>query len=177
MGHNCLGLPDVQRDPKVTSLVARSSCGRCAQHLRRIRGYDAHPAWIWRIMSCKWYAQIRVRFGPLNARTCPPPPTIQGAQSTPPHNFNWLWNFFNWIEKSLKFMTMQCMGVFLRKFVGKKNLLPRAVFLKLWGNRDVTNAILVRAIPSSDGNSRTPPEIHEGPPNLAESNIKFWTLI
>jgi hypothetical protein len=32
----------------------------------------------------------------------------------------------------------------------------------LWGIRDV--------IPSSDGNSRTPPEIHEGPPNLAESN-------
>jgi hypothetical protein len=29
---------------------------------------------------------------------------------------------------------------------------------------------VVRAIPSSDGNSRTPPEIHEGPPNLAESN-------
>jgi inhibitor of KinA sporulation pathway (predicted exonuclease) len=26
---------EVQRDPKVTSLVA---CGRCAQHLRRIRG-------------------------------------------------------------------------------------------------------------------------------------------
>jgi hypothetical protein len=31
---------------------------------------------------------------------------------------------------------------------------------------------VVRAIPSSDGNSRTPPEIHEGPPNLAESNEK-----
>jgi hypothetical protein len=28
----------------------------------------------------------------------------------------------------------------------------------------------MRAIPSSDGNSRTPPEIHEGSPNLAESN-------
>jgi hypothetical protein len=28
----------------------------------------------------------------------------------------------------------------------------------------------VTSIPSSDGNSRTPPEIHEGPPNFAESN-------
>jgi hypothetical protein len=41
---------DVWRGPKVTSLVAR---GRCAQHLRRIRGCDAHPAH----MSRKCYAQ------------------------------------------------------------------------------------------------------------------------
>jgi hypothetical protein len=39
-------------EPTVTSLVARSSRGRCAQHLRRIRGCDAHPAWIWRIYVC-----------------------------------------------------------------------------------------------------------------------------
>jgi hypothetical protein len=46
----------VQRGPKV-SLVARSSCGRCAQHLRQIRGCEVR---IWResgmnlahIMSC-----------------------------------------------------------------------------------------------------------------------------
>jgi hypothetical protein len=31
----------VQRDQKVTSLVAHSSRGRCTQHLRRIRGCDA----------------------------------------------------------------------------------------------------------------------------------------
>jgi hypothetical protein len=31
----------VQKGPKVTSLVAHSSRGRCAQHLRRIRGCDA----------------------------------------------------------------------------------------------------------------------------------------
>jgi hypothetical protein len=30
----------LQRGPKATSLVPRSSCGRCAQHLRRIRGFD-----------------------------------------------------------------------------------------------------------------------------------------
>jgi hypothetical protein len=47
----------VQRDPKATSIVARSSCGRCAQHLRRIRGCDAHPKWI-RRMSRKCSAQI-----------------------------------------------------------------------------------------------------------------------
>jgi hypothetical protein len=36
--------------PKVTSLVARSSRGmRCTQNLRRIRVYDAHPAWICRM--------------------------------------------------------------------------------------------------------------------------------
>jgi hypothetical protein len=35
---------NVQRFPKVTSHVVRSSCGRSAQYLRRIRGYDAHPA-------------------------------------------------------------------------------------------------------------------------------------
>jgi hypothetical protein len=43
------------RGPKVTSLVACSSRGKCAQHLRRIRGCDAHPAcpaWIWRIHVC-----------------------------------------------------------------------------------------------------------------------------
>jgi hypothetical protein len=33
-----------QRGPNVTSLVARSSRDRCARHLRRIRGCDAHPA-------------------------------------------------------------------------------------------------------------------------------------
>jgi hypothetical protein len=31
----------VQRGPKVTSLVECTSCGRCAQHLRRIRGCEA----------------------------------------------------------------------------------------------------------------------------------------
>jgi hypothetical protein len=31
-------------------------------------------------------------------------------------------------------------------------------------------SLMLNKIPSSDGNSRTPPEIHEGPPNLAESN-------
>jgi hypothetical protein len=31
----------IQRRPKVTSLAARSSRGRCAEHLRRIRGCDA----------------------------------------------------------------------------------------------------------------------------------------
>jgi hypothetical protein len=35
-----IGLLNLQRGPKVTSLVARSTRGRCAQHLRRIRGCD-----------------------------------------------------------------------------------------------------------------------------------------
>jgi hypothetical protein len=34
-------IPLIQRGPKVTFLVARSTRGRCAQHLRRIRGCDA----------------------------------------------------------------------------------------------------------------------------------------
>jgi hypothetical protein len=38
---------------KVTSFVARSSHDRCAQHLRRTRGCDAHPAWIWRICNVR----------------------------------------------------------------------------------------------------------------------------
>jgi hypothetical protein len=40
---------ELQSGSKVSSLVARSSHGRCTQDLRRIRGCDAHPAWIWRI--------------------------------------------------------------------------------------------------------------------------------
>jgi hypothetical protein len=32
---------DIQRGPKARSLVALSSRGRCAQHLRRIRGFNA----------------------------------------------------------------------------------------------------------------------------------------
>jgi hypothetical protein len=42
-------------------LFLRAPCpGRCAQHVRRIRGCDAHPAWIWRIyvtqMLCTKFA-------------------------------------------------------------------------------------------------------------------------
>jgi hypothetical protein len=46
--------PMLQKGPKVTSLVARSSRGRCTQHLRRIRGGEAHPAWIWRMSFILW---------------------------------------------------------------------------------------------------------------------------
>jgi hypothetical protein len=42
----CEQHPCLHRVPKLTFLVARSSRGRCAQHLRRIRGCDAHPSWI-----------------------------------------------------------------------------------------------------------------------------------
>jgi hypothetical protein len=48
---------DVHRGPKVTSLVAFSSRGRCAQHLRRIRGCDARIRHDLAHMSRKCYAQ------------------------------------------------------------------------------------------------------------------------
>jgi hypothetical protein len=38
----------IQTGQTVKSLVARSSRGRCTQHLRPIRRCDAHPAWILR---------------------------------------------------------------------------------------------------------------------------------
>jgi hypothetical protein len=54
----CSGpLYSLQRGPKVTSLVACSSRGRCAQHLRRIRGSGLNPVH----MSRKCYTQHRVR--------------------------------------------------------------------------------------------------------------------
>jgi hypothetical protein len=73
----------VQRGPKVTSLVARSSRGRCVQQLSDTRMWRAHPAWIWRIChanvtrtckctSCKCCAHLRtkdVTFGSLSV-TC-----------------------------------------------------------------------------------------------------------
>jgi hypothetical protein len=54
-GHHRLVQPQTTEGSK-TPLVARSSRSRCAQHLRRFRRCDAHPAWIW-LMSCKYYAQ------------------------------------------------------------------------------------------------------------------------
>jgi hypothetical protein len=39
---------ELQRDPKVTSLVARSSRGRCAQHLHDTRPHDARRTQILR---------------------------------------------------------------------------------------------------------------------------------
>jgi hypothetical protein len=41
----------IQRGPKVTSLVALSSRGRCAQHLHDVRGlHDAHRTRILRVI-------------------------------------------------------------------------------------------------------------------------------
>jgi hypothetical protein len=37
-------VPTTQKGRKVTSLDARSSRGRCTQHVRRIRGCDVNPA-------------------------------------------------------------------------------------------------------------------------------------
>jgi hypothetical protein len=56
----------LQMGPKVASLVARSSRGRCTQHLRRIRGCDAHPAWIWRMQMLSAPAAV------YRIRTCIP---------------------------------------------------------------------------------------------------------
>jgi hypothetical protein len=55
--------------PKLTFLVARSSCGRCAQHLCLIRGCDAHLAWIWRICHTNATRKIRVRCVSCSPRT------------------------------------------------------------------------------------------------------------
>jgi hypothetical protein len=53
-----------ERGQKVTSLVARSSCGRCASHLRRIRGCDARirrepGAYVTQMLRAKFAYDVR----------------------------------------------------------------------------------------------------------------------
>jgi hypothetical protein len=90
-----------QRGPKVTSLVACSSRGRCTQHLRRIRGCDAHPAWIWRICHANVTRKIRVcdvrhvaRVHHVNvARTCRARSAQQGMLLLGPSVSFWIKRF------------------------------------------------------------------------------------
>jgi hypothetical protein len=47
---------------RLTFIVARSLRGRCTQHLRRIRGCDAHPAWIRRKSGANVTQMLRTKF-------------------------------------------------------------------------------------------------------------------
>jgi hypothetical protein len=55
------GFPnDIQRGPKVASLVARSSRVRCAQHLRRIRRCDVQSgAYVTQMLPAKFAYDLR----------------------------------------------------------------------------------------------------------------------